>query len=160
MSESLTRLLTGRRFKFVVILFWLAIAAVAGPLAGKLTDAEKNDAKAWLPGGAESTQVLDVQARFASPNTIPAVVVYERLSGLTAADRTKIAADAQKLNELTYVDGQVTGPIPAADGQEAHLIVQLKLGLDGWDKPGRLGTQDRRRRHHRRDGGTHHRPGW
>jgi RND superfamily putative drug exporter len=138
MSESLTRLLTGRRFKFVVILFWLAIAAVAGPLAGKLTDAEKNDAKAWLPGGAESTQVLDVQARFASPNTIPAVVVYERLSGLTAADRTKIAADAQKLNELAYVDGQVAGPIPAADGQEAHLIVQLKLGPDGWDKVGSL----------------------
>ena len=33
--------------------------AVLGPLAGKLTDAESNDAKSWLPQSAESTQVLD-----------------------------------------------------------------------------------------------------
>ena len=34
----------------------------------KLTGAEKNDAKYWLPGDAESTKVLDVQSRFQSPN--------------------------------------------------------------------------------------------
>ena len=39
----------GRRTKWVVLVFWLIIVAVAGPLAGKLMGAEKNDASAWLP---------------------------------------------------------------------------------------------------------------
>ena len=38
-----------------------AILAVAGPLAGKLMGAEKNDAQAWLPAQAESTRVLALQ---------------------------------------------------------------------------------------------------
>jgi hypothetical protein len=35
---------------------------------GKLTGAEKNDAKASLPAAAESTNVLDLLARFSLPN--------------------------------------------------------------------------------------------
>ena len=138
MSGSLTRLLTGRRFKYVVILFWLAVVAITAPLAGKLSGAEKNDIKSWLPGSAESTQVLDVQARFASPNTMPAVVVYERTSGLTAADQAKIAADAGTFGNLPDLDGKVTGPIPSPDGQVAQLIVPLDLGPQGWSKAGDL----------------------
>jgi len=85
MNRSAAGLITGRRTKYVVVLFWLVLVAIAAPLAGKLTDVEKNEAKSWLPGGAESTQVLDAQQAFASPNTIPAVLVYERGSGLTPA---------------------------------------------------------------------------
>ena len=33
---------------------------VAGPLAGKLNSAQKNDASAWLPKNAESTQVVEL----------------------------------------------------------------------------------------------------
>ena len=33
----------GRRTKWVVLVFWLILVAVAGPLSGKLTGAEKND---------------------------------------------------------------------------------------------------------------------
>jgi putative drug exporter of the RND superfamily len=47
---------------------WLIVVAVAGPLSGKLTGAEKNGAKASLSGAAESTKILDLQARFSSPN--------------------------------------------------------------------------------------------
>lgn len=52
-------------------------------LAGKLTAAQDNDAKSWLPASAESTEVLTIASSFASPNTIPAVIVYVRESGLT-----------------------------------------------------------------------------
>src|SRR5437764_303230 len=79
---------------------------------------EKNDAKAWLPANAESTKVLDLQARIQPPNVFPAVVVYERTSGLTAADRAKAAADARRFAAIHGVGpGRVTGPIPAADGK-------------------------------------------
>src|SRR6266566_2008700 len=90
----------GRWTKWVVVAFWLVVLVVAFPLSGKLTGAEKNDAKAWLPANAESTKVLDVQSRFQSPNVFPAVVVYQRASGLTAADRAKAAADARSFAGL------------------------------------------------------------
>ncbi len=62
----------GRRTKWAVLVFWLIVVAVLGPLAGKLTGAEKNDASAWLPAKAESTKVLDLQSRFQSPNIFAA----------------------------------------------------------------------------------------
>jgi len=89
------------------VAIWVIVVAVAGPLGGKLNGAEKNDAKAWLPAAAESTKVLDLQARFQSPNIFPAVVVYERASGLTAADRAKAAADASAATDWSP-DAQVT----------------------------------------------------
>ena len=85
---------SGRRAKWIVLAFWLIVVVAAGPLFGKLMGAEKNDAKSWLPANAESTKVLDLQSHFQSPNVFPAVVVYDRASGLTAADRAKAAADS------------------------------------------------------------------
>ncbi len=134
MTRSVAGLITGRRIKYVIIAFWLVVVALAGPLAGKLTGAEKNDAKSWLPGSAESTKVLDVQSSFTSPNTIPAVIVYERPSGLTAADRAKVAADAQTFGQLKSLDGKVVGPIPSADGKAAQVVVPINLGANGWSK--------------------------
>src|SRR6266513_5207898 len=72
--KSMVGIPAGRRTKWLVLVFWLVVVALAGPLSGKLTGVEKNDAQSWLPGGAESVQVLDVQSSFSSPNTLPAVV--------------------------------------------------------------------------------------
>src|SRR5881628_664557 len=82
--------------KWVVVGFWVVVLVVAFPLSTKLTGAEKNEAKNWLPADAQSTKVVEVQARFRSPNIDPAVVVYERASGLTAADRAKTMTDAKR----------------------------------------------------------------
>src|SRR2546423_3043629 len=86
--------------KWLVVGFWLVVVVVAFPLSNKLMGAEKNDASAWLPANAESTKVLDLQSHFQSPNIFPAVVVYQRASGLTAADRAKAAADARSFAGL------------------------------------------------------------
>jgi putative drug exporter of the RND superfamily len=119
--------------KWVVLGFWVVVLVVALPLSSKLTGAEKNDLKYWLPGSAESTKVLDVQAQFISPNVYPGVVVYERPSGLTAADRAKAAADARMFAGLPgVVSGTVQGPIPSADGRAMQTILQVNLGSQGW----------------------------
>ena len=132
--RSMLNLPAGRRTKWLVLVFWLVLVVVLGPLAGKLTGAEKNDASSWLPPRAESTQVLNLRSEAVSPNVYPGVVVYDRPSGVTAADKAKAAADAAKFATVPGVlHGQVTGPIPAADGKAIETIVLVDLGSKGWN---------------------------
>jgi RND superfamily putative drug exporter len=61
--------------------FWVVVLVITFPRPEKLTGAEKNDAKNWLPASGESTKVLDVQSLFQSPDIFPGVVVCQRASG-------------------------------------------------------------------------------
>ena len=132
---------TGRRTRWAVLVFWLIIVAVAGPLAGKLTGAEKNDSSAWLPAKAESTKVLDLQSRFHSPDIFTGVVVYDRPSGLTSADRAKAVADAGRFGRVAgVVHGQVAGPFVARDGNAIETIVPVNLGSKGWNGAAAVAT--------------------
>jgi putative drug exporter of the RND superfamily len=141
-ASAIIRLPAGRRTKWAVVVFWLIIVAVTGPLAGKLTGAEKNDASAWLPAAAESTKVLDVQSRFQSPNIYAAVVVYDRVSGLTGADKAKAAADVRRFAGVHgVVRSQVAGPIPSADGKAMETIVPINLGSKGWNGASAAATE-------------------
>jgi putative drug exporter of the RND superfamily len=125
---------SGRRVKWLVLVGWLIIVAVAGPLSGKLTGAEKNDASAWLPAKAESTLVLNLRSHVVSPNVFPAVVVYDRPSGVTAADKAKAAADAARFGRVTgAVRGEIAGPFTSADGKAIETIVPINLGASGWN---------------------------
>jgi len=134
MTRSAASLLTGRRTKFLVLVFWLLVVGLAGPLAGKLTGAQENDTAAWLPGSAESTKVLEIQQSFQSPDALPAVVVYERAGGLTAEDRAKAAADTGQFATFEGVQGKPAGPIPSQDGQALQTVLTIDLGPNGWEK--------------------------
>jgi RND superfamily putative drug exporter len=118
--------------KWLVVGFWVAVLAVALPLSLKLKGAEKNDTSQWVPAGAESTKVVDALARFQSPNVSTAIVVYDRASGVTAADRAKAAADARRFAAIHgAVPGQVVGPIYSADGKAIQTLVSVNLGKQG-----------------------------
>ena len=136
-ARAVVNIPSGRRTKWAVLVFWLVVVAAMGPLAGKLMGAEKNDASAWLPANAESTKVLNLQSHIQSPNVFDAVVVYERPTGLTAADRAKATADARR---FAHIDGavsrQVAGPFVARDGQAIETIVPVNLGKNGWNAAG------------------------
>ena len=129
-----TRFLVGPRTKYLVLVFWVIVFAFVGSLSSKLTGAEKNDAKSWLPGGVESTRVLDLESTFHSPNTIAAVVVYTRSAGLELRDRAKIVSDAQRFARLAPISSRITGPIRSADGKAAEVIVPFNLGHNGWSR--------------------------
>jgi putative drug exporter of the RND superfamily len=133
-ARRIAEIPAGSWTKWLVVGFWVVVVVFAYPLAGKLTDAEKNDAKAWLPANAESTKVVDLQSRFQSPNIFPAIVVYERAPGLTAGDKAKATADARSFAALQGVGpGQVVGPIPAADDKAIQTILSVDLGEEGWN---------------------------
>src|SRR3954471_13915905 len=133
-TGGVAQLVCGRRSKWIVLALWIVILVFAAPLAGKLTGVEKNDNSAWLPGGAESTQVADLQKQFAPDDIAPAVIVYERPGGITAADQAKAAADVKAISGVDGVVGQVTGPIPSQDRAALEVIAPIKVDADGWNK--------------------------
>ena len=78
----------GKRAKFVVaIVFFLVTAVVGGLFSGKFEDAQENETVSFLPGKAESVKSLEAVKRYPGGELAPAVIVYERKGGLTAADR-------------------------------------------------------------------------
>jgi putative drug exporter of the RND superfamily len=119
----------GRKTKWAVLVFWLLVVAVTGSLAGKLQGAEKNDASAYLPASAESTQELNAQAHFVSKNLNPAVVVYVRDGGLEPADLAKANADARSFAALPQVSGRVAAPQVSNDHQAVETVVGANLGF-------------------------------
>src|SRR5687768_4395837 len=127
-------LFVGRRSKYVVVAVWLGLLVLSAIFAGKLGDVQESGAESTLPSGAESTQVLLLEKSFVTVETLPAVVVYERPSGLTEADRAKVTADARAFGQRTDIEGQVSGPRFADDGQAAQITVPLALGDDSFSK--------------------------
>ena len=119
----------GRWSKYIVVALWIVVVVVAGPLAGKLQKAQKNDASAYLPASAESTQELNLQAKFVSKNLNPAVVVYVRQSGVTPADMHKAQADARSFAALPSVNGRVSPPTVSSDHRAISTILGADLGF-------------------------------
>jgi len=129
-GNRLIAFVCGRRSKYLVVVFWVLVVAALGGLAGKLQGAEKNDASAYLPSSAESTQELNEQNLFQSKNLNPALVVYVRDSGVTAADLAKARADARYFASLPAVDGRVTPPAVSQDHKAIQTVVGADLGYN------------------------------
>src|ERR687890_293810 len=90
MHRQIAGKLTGRVTKWIVLALWVIVFVAAASVAGKLTDAQDNQASSWLPASAESTKALDKLAPFQNQNEIPTLMVYEKPSGLSQADISEI----------------------------------------------------------------------
>ena len=146
----------------------LIIIGSMGFLGVKLTSVQKNEISAWLPGDAESTQVIEESRAFADPEAIPAVVLYERESGITRADAAKAAADARTFADIDKVSGDVIGPdrVEGRQGPPDRRHVRHRLRRLGRFFPISVDElrEDRRRlerarREHRRPCRVRRRPG-
>ncbi|MFG2575253.1 MMPL family transporter [Streptomyces sp. NPDC048481] len=136
--RGVAHLVCGRRAKWLVLALWVVVLFLTAPFASKLSDAQDNDAASWLPGSAESTQVLEISQDF-RPEQIPAVVVYARDDGLTARDRARIAEDAAALRRLTdhgIRGAETRGPVydRPADPRAAQIYVPITMDEKGWQR--------------------------
>jgi len=129
-GSRLIAFVCGRRTKYIVVVFWILVVAALGGLAGKLQGAEKNDASAYLPSSAESTQELSEQNLFQSRNLNPALIVYVRDSGVTAADMAKAKTDARYFASLPAVNGRVAPPAVSKDHKAIETAVGSELGFN------------------------------
>jgi putative drug exporter of the RND superfamily len=121
----------------LVLLAWLALAGVGGPLVGRLSEAQKNDNASFLPKSAESTEVLALAAKFTSGKTMPYFVVIERPTGLLPSDSAVVKAFIAGIPSLPFeAKGYSLGPylaqpptaaVPSQDGKALLVPVQLDL---------------------------------
>ncbi len=109
------------------ILAWLVVGAALGPLQDKVSSVQKNDNASFLPRSAESTAVLELDKRFVSAESSPAIVVYARDTELSEADRNKINSDIQAAT--AHFGGRITGPpvgpFYSSDRKAAQVIYQF-----------------------------------
>ncbi|HEX6753828.1 MAG TPA: MMPL family transporter [Solirubrobacterales bacterium] len=125
MRGSLFTFAAGRRSKWVVFAIWfVGIFVAAGPagLPEKFEDAESNEATSYLPGDAESTHALDATEELQKGELAPAVIVYRRDSGLTAADFGTIEEDIGKMAGKSFQGVIPDGTTAAAGGGKAQAL--------------------------------------
>ena len=119
-AGSLFTFAAGRRAKWIVFAIWfVAIFIAAGPanLPGKFEDAESNEATSYLPGDAESTAALNATESLQNGEIAPAVIIFRRDSGLTAADRRTIVEDVGKMTAKRFPGVVPDGATAAAGGK-------------------------------------------
>jgi RND superfamily putative drug exporter len=117
---------------------WFVIGAAGGPYQGKLSEVQKNDNSAYLPGSAESTKVSNQVEKFTPVETIPAFMVYERSGGLTAADKARIAADRAKILTVKGIAAdQVTAPVYSDKQPAAYISAPLIAKSNGKEVDGK-----------------------
>ncbi|HEU4736128.1 MAG TPA: MMPL family transporter, partial [Solirubrobacterales bacterium] len=96
--------------------------ASAADLPGKFEDAESNEATSYLPGDAESTAALSATESLQKGELAPAVIVYRRDSGLTAADFKTIEADVGKMAGKRFPGVIPDGTTAASGGGKAQTL--------------------------------------
>ncbi|SEF37926.1 putative drug exporter of the RND superfamily [Amycolatopsis pretoriensis] len=138
-----------RRLRWLIpallVIAWLGLGGFGGPFAGKLSEVAKNDNAAFLPQSAEATEVSDEQKAFTPRQVLPATVVAERTSGLTAEDRRFLDGKARELGTVPGVVGPLGQPERAprddqavqlavpilADGNPADVVKEVRAKLTG-----------------------------
>src|SRR5215218_2099828 len=96
--DRLAQLATGRHSRWVILTAWVVLALGLAPLQGALQRAAADESDAFVAASAESTRASRlVEQRFTEGTEVSTVIAYQRPSGLTAEDRTRIEADAKAI---------------------------------------------------------------
>ncbi|WP_435299214.1 MMPL family transporter [Timonella sp. A28] len=114
----------------LLILTWLAAAAIGGPLFGRVDEVSSNEATAYLPTNAQATQVQKQLPGFLGDSTIPAVIVLASEETLTEAEIGQAQAFAGQLADTTPGVLAASPAIPSEDGKALQIFAQLDAKSD------------------------------
>jgi RND superfamily putative drug exporter len=116
----------GRRAKWLVALFWLAVfvGLNGANIFDRYADAETNRTVDYYPEKADSIQLLERIEEFPSGERFAAVVVYRRDGGLTAGDRATIQQDRGELRGVATA-GPPPPPVISRDSTTALNVAPL-----------------------------------
>lgn len=118
----------GHRLKWLVLVGWLAVIALLVAPALRYSDAQNNRDANFLPKSAQSLKAIQLEGRGFGDELLPGLLVYRNGDGLTAADKTAIAADVSHLR-ANPLEGQVGSPELRYfdDGKTGALYMQLSI---------------------------------
>lgn len=116
----------------LVIVVWLAIAAVGGPYFGKISEVSTNDQTSFLPASADATKVQERSSEFRQESGAPAIIVLERDGGMSSSDLSAAEDLATQLGDRDDVES-VSPVIPSADGDAVEIVATLTTAADTGD---------------------------
>lgn len=116
----------------LVIVVWLAIAAVGGPYFGKVSEVSTNDQTSFLPASADATKVQERSSEFRQESGAPAIIVLERDGGMSSSDLSAAEDLATQLGDRDDVES-VSPVIPSADGDAVEIVATLTTAADTGD---------------------------
>lgn len=143
----LAKFVSGRRTKWLVPVLWLLLVAGVAPLGSKLQDELTDDTESFLPGSAESTDVVRLLGnRFDNGKSANGLVIYQRRGGLTEADKSKIEQDGGRAGrDLGVIAKPVTPFAPNAPpelvSEDGSLAYSIFTFPDDFDKLGKTGEK-------------------
>ncbi|MBE2315894.1 MMPL family transporter [Solirubrobacter sp. CPCC 204708] len=121
MSQRFAAVATSRAAWLVFVLWLVVIGTSVGlGIPEKYTAAQENESTSFLPGDAESTKALTAAEELQGGELAPAIILYRRESGLTAADRQKIVTDVEALTAQRFPGVVADGATAAAGGQQGE----------------------------------------
>lgn len=129
--SNLSKVVSGPRSTFLVLLAWIVLAGALAPLASRFESAQKNEPSSFLSGGAESVKVLEASDGFAQGQGTPAIVVYSAPAGFDVAAREAVT-ERRRAIIAAQIEGVafVTPPTYSEDGIAALLTVPIVAGGD------------------------------
>lgn len=119
----------------LMIFVWLAISGVGGSTFGKLSSVQENDAGAFLPASAESTEAAAAHAEFVRNDTVPGLFVVDGVA--SEQDIAVVQAFADEVAQATLEgdpEGRTVGDVlvaePSAIPSEDGDAVLVTFNLD------------------------------
>ena len=124
----------GRRSSWAVIGAWILTAIVFAPFGTKVPDITNDEYV--LPGKSQTVRLQRIlRDRFPGGDQRPALIVYRREGGLTAADRQRIVEEAAEVAPIDDVSQPIPPFTPASPpglvsrgGDVAFTIVPIEAG--------------------------------
>lgn len=109
----------------LLIAIWFGLGGVGGPYFGRVSEVSTNDATSFLPASADATKVQKLLGDFSDSNAIPAIVLFSRGGGITAADTAYAKTFASSLANTPGVAKGASPPIASKDGKAIEIIAPL-----------------------------------
>lgn len=115
----------GTLIAVVVTLGWLVIGGVAHSFPGRLDQVEIDNFQTFLPADAESQQAQQDSRDITGADTTPALVVYERSTGITNDDQERADSNLIRFGQVRWVVGPIAPPVQSQDGQALLVVVPI-----------------------------------
>lgn len=110
----------------VLAAVWFGVFAAGGSSFSTISSVAVNDLAQHLPASAEATKVHELQTQFRDSELVPAVVVFQRIGGLTEEDKAFINDERASFSTIDGVEsGAVSPVIFSTDGAAAEIFVPI-----------------------------------